>query len=668
MKRRLSVSFRGSESIRHAFGFKTAFFGLFALAAASCSSSEIVDPCQNACLPGEVCQSGGVCRPLCLSDGTCSDPALTCQDNICKTQDELLCRIGALKCSDDNASVLVCGKDQHYAVKEECPVGYACNSGRCLENACADGVKRCYGGNVEICQNSSYTIYTECESPERCDEETFECIEPPECQDGNKRCRDNDVEICSGGQYQSYKTCPAGKACDNATRDCAQTAQCLNGRKECVGDDYRECENGVWNYKTCGGALTCSGQGECSEGACEQGATRCADQNGSDIVQICSDGDYVVSQICNADQTCSFSDGVARCVTTGELCETSYTCKNNILYKCDDEDGTMLLAKNCTNLQSCNASTADCDNLCGNGVIDEAAGEECDGTIFKAGATCATVVRTGATGSLACDPLTCKIIAAGCSDVQCETNQKVCDGNTFKSCVGGIWQTVNCSDSGATCDISAQGGCNADSGGECPDDGKKCSGNVYSYCYKGIWASHACESGEICHVNAQDGCYAQTVVSGYDHVQDFEIYDNWTDTTTYSGAFSDDQNLPIKYEFTARTNTYRSSTQNIAIGGRSIILRKSNNNYFQVTGISGGIKKIAFKWRKWDAGDKSADIQITVGATVVQTIDTTASSKDVQEFSIEIDDALRASDTIDIRPTGNKDSRIVIDDIMWSDK
>jgi hypothetical protein len=48
---------------------------------------------------------------------------------------------------------------------------------------------------------------------------------------------------------------------------------------------------------------------------------------------------------------------------------------------------------------------------CGNGMIDM--GEECDGTMFKDGATCMTMGFTGG-GTLMCDPNTCRFQISMC--------------------------------------------------------------------------------------------------------------------------------------------------------------------------------------------------------------------------------------------------------------
>ena len=138
---------------------------------------------------------------------------------------------------------------------------------------------------------------------------------------------------------------------------------------------------------------------------------------------------------------------------------------------------------------------------------------------------------------------------------------------------------------------------------------------------------------------------------------------------------SDDKTPPVVYSFKARTDTIDNQV-NYAIEKRSIILRKDKaDSYFKVTNLEKGIKKLSFKWRKWSSGDASAQIQIIVGDKVIGTIDTskekTDTSKektdDVQTFVIDVPEDARGKDSFEIKPTVGG-ARIIIDDIMWSNK
>lgn len=168
----------------------------------------------------------------------------------------------------------------------------------------------------------------------------------------------------------------------------------------------------------------------------------------------------------------------------------------------------------------------------------------------------------------------------------------------------------------------------------------------------------------VCHRFAEDGCYKPKTVEGYDYIQDFEVFEGWKKDNSYTTVLSDVQTPPIVYSFKARTDTL-DNKENYAIEKRSIILRKDKDNYFKVTNIEKGIKKLSFKWRKWRGDDKSAQIQIIVGDTVIETLKTSDNTTVVQTFVIDVPAELREAKSFEIKPTVGS-ARIIIDDIMWS--
>ena len=128
---------------------------------------------------------------------------------------------------------------------------------------------------------------------------------------------------------------------------------------------------------------------------------------------------------------------------------------------------------------------------------------------------------------------------------------------------------------------------------------------------------------------------------------------------------SDDKTPPVVYSFKARTDTI---DNNYAIEKRSIILKKDKaDSYFKVTNLEKGIKKLSFKWRKWREDEKSAQIQIIVGDTVIETLKTSDNTTVVQTFVIDVPEDVRGKDSFEIKPTVGG-ARIIIDDIMWSNK
>lgn len=169
----------------------------------------------------------------------------------------------------------------------------------------------------------------------------------------------------------------------------------------------------------------------------------------------------------------------------------------------------------------------------------------------------------------------------------------------------------------------------------------------------------------VCHLSAEDGCYKPKTVEGYDYIQDFEVFEGWKKNNSYKTVLSDVQTPPVVYSFKARTDTI-DNNNNYAIEKRSIILKKDKaDSYFKVTNLEKGIKKLSFKWRKWSSGDASAQIQIIVGDTVIETLKTSDNTTVVQTFVIDVPEKLRGAKSFEIKPTV-VGPRITIDDVMWS--
>lgn len=597
-------------------------WGMATLGSLGCSEVNInvVDECDNRCVDGEeICQSGGICRPLCLADRSCRNPELVCQDGVCKTQDELLCQPGTIKCSDDAKSVMICDKETtRFVLKEKCSVGMECNSGRCMEEACVADSMRCNENNVEKCSNHSYMLYSQCSDEQRCDPETFTCKDLPKCTEGQKKCSDNDVQICLDGSWQSHRKCAVGLACDPATLDCAQAAVCVNGVKECVGDAYRECVAGQWSNKECEPGRVCRGQGVCGVSSdCENGEMRCEESGGVISIEICSNGRFIQSGVCSDGEVCQVSGKTAQCKR--EMCPVAFRCEGKNLQKCDSETLEFSTISTCSSEQACNSVKGQCDNLCNNGFIDP--GEECDGNLFQEGATCSTLQGEGYSGVLSCDPVTCKVIKSGCSKEDCEPDTRECDGTIFRECANGAWKSYNCAN-----------------------------------------------DNMVCAVNRPDGCYKPSDTAGFDHVQDFENYANWKVSQTYTNKYIDNiSDKPVAYEFVARTDTNESASKSCAIDGSSIIMRKSNGNYFSVSNIDKGIKKLSFQWRTWSSLSGSAELTVSIGS-LSKKYTTDKPILEAQTVEISVDAANQKQTSFKIEPTGDSSARVVIDNIMWSNR
>ncbi len=545
----------------------------------------------------------GRCYDTCSINKPCKG-MFVCVGVLCEPA-EMECTPDTRRCSSDKISVEYCADGSGYTVEKICEADETCENSICVKNACEDGTMRCRNNNVEICYNSSFTVYDECVTPQICTEDSFECEIPAECFNDDRRCDANgNIQICNDEHWVAFQTCPSGTACDTASLECVETAVCENGTFKCNGDTVFACANAQWiRQKDCEEeGQICQG-GACVMSNCQDGDTRCFEVNSSHFVQVCHNNAWESTK-CDGGEVCTETGTEAKCIQNS--CASQYKCENNVLFKCDGNDYAELKA--CGTSQYCDATSASCKDKCGNGVLDLDNGEECDGTAIRKDLSCQSKVAN-TSGSLKCTK-ECTVDASGCT-LSCNTGTSECNGSIYKTCVSGTWQVTNCADTGMAC--------------------------------------------------GESGCYKPSISGDWDVIQDFEeLPDNpTTNTSVYTMEYNYSDKYKVTWKLRGRTNMNNGS-DNYSLSGQGFIVRKENSNYIVAENITGGIGQLAFDWRSWPNDTGKVTIEIGDKKETLSF----AGESEKQVFQLDINDASATSVTI--TPISGK--RFIIDNIRWTKK
>jgi len=406
-----------------------------------------VEPCDDA-----AADSSGPCLPDCTL-ASCGD-GFMCDDDGCTSGPD-----GGLEDCDD-------GEDNS-------------NSARCLPD-CADAV--CGDGNVcsEIGDDG-------CTSgpdggPEACDDEGESVMCNADCSPnfcGDEKVNATAGEECDDGFADNRPDAPCGRSCLLAT--CGDSNVCSaddctsgpdNGPEECDPPDGLSCGDDCGGL-LCGNGVVDDGE-ECDDGAANGANARC---QSNCMLSTCGDGILCTASNCETgpgggveecdeagnngdDKTCTGSCGVAAC-GDGVVC-TAPGCTSGPgggAERCDDGSGN--------SDSTPNACRTNCmEPVCGDAIVDDQSGEQCDLGVGNGSDKPCTDVCTNAT----CGD------GAVCSVPGCTTGPgggvEECDegGNNGDnaSCLGSC-AAASCGDN-LTCD---QPGCTSgpDGGLEDCDDG-----------------------------------------------------------------------------------------------------------------------------------------------------------------------------------------------------
>ncbi|MBQ9394565.1 MAG: hypothetical protein IJU23_03480 [Proteobacteria bacterium] len=404
------------------------------------------------------------CRPDCLGfdKDNCSAPT-TCGNHIID---------GSEICDGPNTGLATCA-----SVVGEGSTGYIGCQSNCQDYDTSYCSKPTTCGNNtidagEVCDGSSLNNAS-CASVVgvgstgtlKCSENCYDydrtgCTSASVCGNGILETGEN----CDGNDFGS-QTCeslvgPGSRGnllcngCSISTENCSAASTCGNG----IIDGTDVCDGSAINGATCASIV---GEGSKGSVTCRDNCSG-YDISGCTAAAKCGNGLIEEGEVCDGnrlnDRTCATevgfnSTGTLACnstctgyITTG--CSASTTCGNGILEAgemCDTTNiqgatcessvgmgsvGTVLCGADCKslNLSGCSAATK-----CGNGVLDE--GELCDGKNIS-GATCASVVGEGSTGTISCGD-GCKHFDVSkcskpksCGDGNINDNE-VCDGTTL---------------------------------------------------------------------------------------------------------------------------------------------------------------------------------------------------------------------------------------------
>jgi len=327
-----------------------------------------------------------------------------------------------------------------------------------------------------------------------CTFDTTNCIGTPLCGnnkiDTGEECDGTDLGkfTCVGKGYKGG-TIGCTSACKYDLSKCTPVSFCGDGKVE----GAEECDGSNFNSKTCktegfsGGVIACK--------SCKLDKTGC-----TGTPSLCGNAkiDASAGEQCDGALlggfTCvgkGFKSGTLGCTTTCQhdtsKCVPVSFCGNGLIEGQETCDGSNLNLQTCKTLKyaggvlACNAvtcqfNTAGCTGtptLCGNGKIDAAAGEECDGTLLG-GFTC--VGKGYASGTLGCTTQ-CKHDTSKCVAVSFCGNgviegQETCDGAALnnQTCTnigqGFTGGTLAC---GTTCQLNTSGCTGGSSTATCGD-------------------------------------------------------------------------------------------------------------------------------------------------------------------------------------------------------
>lgn len=314
-----------------------------------------------------------------------------------------------------------------------CPVGTKCAAAQaiCINNDCGDGIVQ----SNEVCDDGNIVdgdgCAANCASREVCGDGTLNAAAGEVCDDGNTVGGDGcsadctSVEVCGNGVVDINEACDDGNTIsgDGCSGNCKSTEVCGNG----IVDINEKCDDGG----APGGCNDdCQGGTGCGDGAIDR------DANG-DPLEECDDGNDNNQDDCT--NTCRLNvcgDGIVQ--LSGARVED-----------CDP-------AVNFGETASCNL---DCTAVsCGDGKINNAAGEECDlGTIAGVNQNgddrdCVAICRINVCGDMKVNTMGTPALREECDDGNDIPNDGCSNTCKMKACGNGIIEIGEACDDANTVD------------------------------------------------------------------------------------------------------------------------------------------------------------------------------------------------------------------------
>ena len=427
-----------------------------------CKSDQFCGPNMCVDVSDEHCTGYG---KGCTNGNTCDTKEKKC---VCRSDENKAC---SLWCTQDDGCVDLKTNPKHCGAE-----GTACDVSKaemCVEGVCLDKCPSDYEKCGDMCINTET-------DPNNCGGCGVACPAPGEnnvsrsyCQAGECKivCAptyfDADEDITNGCEKQVKSECgngivEEGEACDGSKLN-DQTCETLVGEGS-RGTLYCKSDCRSFDTNECTAATTCGNGRRDGDEVCDGvdfGGATC-----ETVVGLGSTGhlgcqancaDFDTSE-CTPPTTCGNEK-----LDTGEDCDgklipTGATCAT---VRGVGSTGTLSCSSHCMfDISSCGMPS-----VCGNGLVE--IGELCDGTNFN-GSTCESIIGKGSTGTLVCDG--CKTISTAhcsapstCGDNRVQESE-ACDGTDLKgatcaSVLGeGSTGTLKCAANCGSYDIS---GCTA---------------------------------------------------------------------------------------------------------------------------------------------------------------------------------------------------------------
>jgi len=385
---------------------------------------------------GEVCDPGAPASDACCDPVTCTFvaagaadpqgrcvPPEPCQAAACGAAgaclrgpkpDGTLCTSDGLFCDGEER----CAAGSCASAGPPCAAAAACSEAldRCVR--CGDGVVDAAAG--ETCDPGA-PASSACCDPGSC---TFA---PAGAADPQERCTAADdchVAACDGAGGCAGSALADGTACTNDGLYCSGPEACLSGRCTSAGDPCdapAACNEIVNRCVVCGdGVVDLAGGESCDPadpgggGCCDPVSCRWAAAGVPDPQGGCTPPDGCSTAACDGAGGCALTplpDGLA-CADDGQFCSGPEACLGGSCQPAGDP---------CAPPEVCSEAARACVR-CGDGIVQAAAGEQCD---------------AGGGADPCCDPVTCRYASAGtaCQDGLFCTSGDACDG--AGACTGG---------------------------------------------------------------------------------------------------------------------------------------------------------------------------------------------------------------------------------------
>lgn len=363
-------------------------------------------PADAAAPPATVCRASvGVCdvTEMCGGATTCPADVAAAPTTVCRSA------AGVCDVAETCDGATVCPADLKSTTQCRAAVGVCDAPDMCdgVSDSCPADAK-----STAVCRPA----VDACDAPEVCDGVSNVCAgdsllpRTAVCRASAGAC--DTAETCTG----SSAACPAdaaaaaGTPCGNATSDDCTAADTCDGNFACQSNHSSD-------GTTCGGA--CGEVGTCTAGLCSAAQAACSDGDACNGTETCGGASCVGGTPLDCDDAvaCTIdSCGSSRCshapddtvcnTAGGEVCNRALGCSlcgNGVVdagEECDEASDTATCDEDCTLPQ------------CGDGWVNAALSEECDGSNLD-GHTCESQGSgTGASGVLACDA--CTLVTSGC--------------------------------------------------------------------------------------------------------------------------------------------------------------------------------------------------------------------------------------------------------------